>query len=418
MIRNILLSTLLSLKVHKLRVFLTMIGIIIGIAAVVTVSSLGEGMREETLSLINAADANAVKITYQSEDSSNEQMYSSESSDFTFSKADMKRLNRIPGVSSVTADFGDSYGMNSSVQSTYSNGDYFGSFFGTQLAAYQKDAPLEIGRNLLKTDEGNNVIVLSGDIVEALSYEMDVTAADLVGSAVNIDGYMFKVVGVKQPIVYDEFGNSAESADYTWNDMATSDVPQTAFTLLTAAKPINAIQLKVSDDTDRASVVSSAVSQLMENYPDVEGYFEEDTSNQQMIDEFNDYLSSMILFLMAITAISLLVGGIGVMNIMYVSVSERKREIGIRRAIGAKPRDIWLQFMLEAVIITFIGGFIGLSLGYGIAQIVSSVVAIPATLTTQTMLISTSVSVLTGLIFGIIPAINAAKINPIKAIYN
>ncbi len=136
-----------------------------------------------------------------------------------------------------------------------------------------------------------------------------------------------------------------------------------------------------------------------------------------MQQEMESYMSGIVSFLMAITAISLLVGGIGVMNIMYVSVTERKREIGIRRAIGAKPRNILFQFILEAAFITFIGGILGLVSGYGIALLIGNFMELKPVLTMQTILLSTSVSVLTGLFFGIMPAINAAKMDPIKAIY-
>ena len=128
-------------------------------------------------------------------------------------------------------------------------------------------------------------------------------------------------------------------------------------------------------------------------------------------------IGGMTGFLMAITAISLLVGGIGVMNIMYVSVTERKREIGIRRAIGAKPRTILIQFLLEAAFITLLGGLIGIGLGYGLSTIVGGFVQIKPVMTPQIFLISSLVSILTGVVFGIIPAINAARMDPIKAIY-
>ncbi|WP_373804962.1 ABC transporter permease, partial [Jeotgalibaca porci] len=164
-------------------------------------------------------------------------------------------------------------------------------------------------------------------------------------------------------------------------------------------------------------VTMAVLDDLMMAYPDDEGYFEEDRSNEQMMEEINSYINGIVLFLVAITAISLFVGGIGVMNIMYVSVTERKREIGIRRAIGAKPRMILWQFLLEAAFITFIGGIIGLLLGYGAAVLVGVFIDIPVILTPSIMIISTSVSVITGLVFGIIPALSASRMDPIKAIY-
>lgn len=196
-----------------------------------------------------------------------------------------------------------------------------------------------------------------------------------------------------------------------------SVIPQTAYNYLTNSRPITSLRLSVADNYDKSMIASDVIDNLMTAYPDDEGYFEEDRSDEEMVESVNEYINSIMLFLIAITAISLFVGGIGVMNIMYVSVTERKREIGIRRAIGAKPRMILLQFLLEAAFITFLGGLVGLALGYGIASLIGMVIDMPVYLTPGIMLLSTSVSIGTGLVFGIIPALSASRMDPIKAIY-
>ena len=155
----------------------------------------------------------------------------------------------------------------------------------------------------------------------------------------------------------------------------------------------------------------------MEAHEVIQGAFGEDNQEKKNMEQIQASIGSMTMFLMAITVISLLVGGIGVMNIMYVSVTERKREIGIRRAIGAKPRMILWQFLLESAFITLLGGFLGVALGYGLSVIIGGYIDIVPVMTVPIFAISTGVSTLTGLVFGIIPAFSAARMDPIKAIY-
>lgn len=411
MIRNLMVSTFLSLKAHKFRVFLTMLGIIIGISSVVTIASLGEGVRQETLSLADSTNANEIKIQNVME-MTEEMMGSYEPSTFTFSRADMKRVKKIDGVTSVLPDYGEGMGMGGSDEMINAEVDYFGQMTSVQLTPYSKDEPLEYGRNINPGDANSDVIVLSQDVFEYGIVTDD--PENMIGQAVSINGYMYKVIGIKKG--YDD-GNISLTGAGDYFSAYTSVVSRSSYNELTKMKPINALKVKFDETTDRFMVSEQVIALLTENYPDEKGVFEEDSSNEEMQAEMEKYMKGIVGFLMAITAISLLVGGIGVMNIMYVSVTQRKREIGIRRAIGAKPRNILFQFVLEAAVITLIGGILGLISGYGIAKIIAQVMNVKAILTTKSILLSTSVSVLTGLFFGIMPAISAAKMDPIKAIY-
>ena len=231
----------------------------------------------------------------------------------------------------------------------------------------------------------------------------------------SINGYMYQVIGIKTPYDYDAISLDGGQDDYI--TAANSIVSRSSYNELTKSKEIRGLKIKIDEMADKYATTESVIESLNENHPNEEGVFEEDRSNEEMQMEMENYMSGIVNFLMAITAISLLVGGIGVMNIMYVSVTQRKREIGIRRAIGAKPRNVLFQFVLEAAVITFIGGILGLLFGYGISLIVGNFINLKPVLTTKTILLSTSVSILTGLFFGIMPAISAAKMDPIKAIY-
>lgn len=404
-----MMSTLLSLRAHKLRVFLTMVGIIIGIASVVTIAALGEGVKKESMQLADTTQANVMTIQHMMTMTDDGGMAYVEDQ-FTFNKSDMRRLSRLEGVQSVLPNYsangwgGDSVDMNI---------NYFGAESYAMMIPFKSESRILYGRDIRNDDANQDVIVLSHDVLD-YGISLD-DPATLIGQAVNINGYMFKVIGIKEPYNWESTSYGLES--YTWEDAMTSVVPQAAYNHLTRSKPIQSLKVKVADGYDRSLVSMTVIDDLMQQYIEDDGYFEEDRSNEQMMEEVTAYINGIMTFLMAITAISLFVGGIGVMNIMYVSVTERKREIGIRRAIGAKPRMIMLQFLLEAAFITFLGGVIGLLLGYGIATIVGMIISLPVYLTPTMMLLSTSVSIGTGLIFGIIPALSASKMDPIKAIY-
>lgn len=404
-----MMSTLLSLRAHKLRVFLTMVGIIIGIASVVTIAALGEGVKKESMQLADTTQANVMTIQHMMTMTDDSGMAYVEDQ-FTFNKSDMRRLSRLEGVQSVLPNYssngwgGDSVDMNI---------NYFGAESYAMMIPFKSESRILYGRDIRNDDANQDVIVLSHDVLD-YGISLD-DPATLIGQAVNINGYMFKVIGIKEPYNWESTSYGLES--YTWEDAMTSVVPQAAYNHLTRSKPIQSLKVKVADGYDRSLVSMTVIDDLMQQYTEDDGYFEEDRSNEQMMEEVTAYINGIMTFLMAITAISLFVGGIGVMNIMYVSVTERKREIGIRRAIGAKPRMIMLQFLLEAAFITFLGGVIGLLLGYGIATIVGMIISLPVYLTPTMMLLSTSVSIGTGLIFGIIPALSASKMDPIKAIY-
>lgn len=413
MIINILISTFLSLKAHKLRVFLTMVGIIIGITSVVTISTLGEGMKQQVLSATSSTSANNVKIMYSMEQEDNTGMgyvdYSN--SDFSFSMVDLKKIKDTEGLESIFPDYGQQF-MGDSIDQEL---DYFGTKAYLMVAPNTGGIKVKYGRDFQPSDANRDRIILSHTVFDdSISME---NPADMINQAVSIGGYMYKVIGITEPVDFDSMSMTDMMGGFDYMSAYKSYISKASYNELAKSKAISGIKLKLKDDVDRTQVIGSVISTLQELHPDVKGIFKEDDSNQQMQKQNEAAIGGMTGFLMAITAISLLVGGIGVMNIMYVSVTERKREIGIRRAIGAKPRTILIQFLLEAAFITLLGGLIGIGLGYGLSTIVGGFVQIKPVMTPQIFLISSLVSILTGVIFGIIPAINAARMDPIKAIY-
>lgn len=410
MISNLLISTLLSLRAHKLRVFLTMIGIIIGIASVVTISTLGEGMKKQIMSATSAMNTGVVKLHYTMQDESTSGAMVYEEPDYSFSRVDMKKVRDIEGVESIYPQYGDGVmGDNLTTQL-----DYFGAKANLMVTSNRGQNKIKYGRDFDDRDINKDVIILNHDTFD-MSLKMD-DPSELIGRAVSINGYMYKVIGILEPFNYEALDNS-EAMSLDWNIVSSSFVSRSSYNKLASSKSISGINFKLKEGADKQAVIAQAVAILTENHPDVKGIFKENDQEQKSQKQMEEAIGGMTMFLMAVTAISLLVGGIGVMNIMYVSVTERKREIGIRRAIGAKPRMILLQFLLEASFITLLGGLIGVGLGYLLSTLVGSFVDIVPVMTPSIFAISTVVSILTGVVFGIIPAISASRMDPIKAIY-
>lgn len=405
MLKNLLLSTFLSLRAHKLRVFLTMVGIIIGITAVVTVSAIGEGMKQSSLKVMESTDANVIRLIYKV-DQSDDSIGFQDEEPFAFDKLDLKLLRGLDGVDTISADYGFGFGAKEMVTSTLNYFDTSGS--GQIVATSKTNTPVGFGNSFTTDQLDSNSIIITYDTMQStLGIRKP---KDIIGRAIDVDGIKFLVVGVKSKI---------DDGAMIMDDSAFFDeVPKKAFNDLAKNKPINAIKLKMTEHGDRQAVIDQANTLLKEQHPNLVGTFEEDRSNEQARQQIESMLQAVVTGLLFITAISLLVGGIGVMNIMYVSVSERKREIGIRRAIGAKPITILLQFLLEAAFITLIGGVVGIFFGWGLATLISTFAdGITAIVSPSMAILSASISAGIGLIFGVIPAINAAKLDPIKAIY-
>lgn len=406
MVKNLLLSTFLSLRAHKLRVFLTMVGIIIGITAVVTVSAIGEGMKQSSLEVLDSTDSNTIRLVYRLDLEDDEAAAGSNFDSFAFNRTDLKTLRKLDHIDNIAADYGYGFGSTETIDASLA---YFETSSSGQMMAFKKAADnIAFGHDLTEQDMNDNKIVLT---YESMQQSLNVrNPKDIIGRAIDVDGLKFQVVGVKQKLDMDQMIMD-DSVFY-------NVIPKKAYNELAKNKPINAIKMKLSEGADRGQVVDEANTLLKERHPDLLGNFEEDRSNEQMRQQIESMLQAVITGLLFITAISLLVGGIGVMNIMYVSVSERKREIGIRRAIGAKPSNILIQFLLEAAFITLIGGIIGVLLGSGIASLISSISPdIKAIVSPKMAFMSASISAGIGLIFGVIPAVNASKMDPIKAIY-
>ncbi|MDR1775571.1 MAG: ABC transporter permease [Actinomycetes bacterium] len=414
MIRNIMLSTLLGLRTHKLRVVLTMVGIIIGIASVITITALGEGVKKNSMDLLDSTGVSGITMVYLPDKIEDMGL------DFSFKKSDMKRLLRLESVASIIPNYGYFMGIGDGevidAATTYLGTD--GSISVTGRAAGAAADELSLGRAITDADGESHVVVL--DYMTAQSLAVDgIQMRDLLDTGISIGGAMFRIIGIKA----DPTELSAADADWTQH---CATLPFAAFQQLIADEPIYSLVLTPAAGYERQTVIDQATDVLTQAHPGLAGTFEVDDSIASMRAEMESSLNIAIVVFVSITVIALLVGGIGVMNIMYVSVTERRREIGIKRAIGAKPRVILLQFLFEAVFITFIGGVLGVLFGFALAKAAAFAIntMVPdvegmfgAILSVKMTAIACATSAGIGLIFGIVPAIGAARTDPIKAIY-
>lgn len=389
---DLIKTSLYSIKAHKLRVFLTMIGIIIGISSTVTVKSIGDGLSNHVVNSMEQLNANDYVMYFQSDFS-----YSTE--DFT--DDDINEIEKIEGVTKVEPFRYSGYDEYKSGNVTFFDKSYQSQITSNEME--KRSYEIEYGRWL--NDGEKNVIVLSYDAAKKL-FDSN---KDALGKGVSFDGDIYEVIGVTKKLSGVMTGYPAYC--FTSQENLKS--------VIKGDDPIYTISITIDPKKDKDLILDNIKSLLVKRHPSSNGeYIVEDIAAS--IETMTTMIGALTTFVSAITGIALFVGGVGVMNIMYVSVTERKREIGIRRAIGAKPRTILFQFLFEAIMVTGAGGVIGIALGYVLGSAVSTFIPIEgfkAVLTAKTLIGSASISVLVGVIFGIIPARNASKMDPIKAIY-
>lgn len=389
---NLIKTALYSLRSHKLRAFLTMIGIIIGISSVVTILSIGNGLKAQVLESAEDTSANKVNIYFQPDNMG---------ADLTllepFAKNDIYNIQRVQGIQQVEA----AQGMLAGLNFISSEVSYFDKQTFIMINSYKgKKLNIEYGRDFKDGEEDKKLIVLDKEIAKTLFDSPE----ESLGRAVTIGGYNYEVIGV------------LGEASMLSLDGGSSYISEEAKKSMTSENSISSLDIYIKPNEDKEVVLENVKKELMSSHPNIQGKYEVQDP-QAITKAFEKIIDGLTTFIALVTGISLFVGGIGVMNIMYVSVTERKREIGIRRAIGAKPKSILLQFLFEAIIVTGTGGLIGIGFGYLIAKIAGAFLPFAPVLTVGSFIGATLTSVIVGIIFGIIPAYNASKLDPIKAIY-
>ncbi|WP_368997093.1 ABC transporter permease [Caldifermentibacillus hisashii] len=387
-----------SIWKHKVRSILTMLGVIIGIAAVIIIVAIGQGAKTKMTEELFATEENAVDLWYEpipvegqdeSEMSWEEPVLTSE---------DVEVLSKVPGVKAVIATnqgwgpmvYEDKQGE---MQITGVGPE----FFTARNIQVVEGRPI----NSRDTDGLNRVIMVDTKAREKFFKNK----ADIIGEIVDVNGNPYKVVGVYESPIPEQY--RSEDGEML--------MPRTVISMMFGNREIEQLAV-VASDPEKISETGRLAAETLTKAKKLE-------DGQYNINDFSDYekevdtvINLMTLFIGSIAGISLLVGGIGVMNIMLVSVTERTREIGLRKAIGATRGRILLQFLIESMTLTSIGGLVGIGLAIIGAMMVSKWSPITATVSPIVIIIGVGFSAFIGIIFGILPANKASKLSPIDAL--
>lgn len=374
-----------NIRSNKLRTILTMLGLIIGIASVIILVGIGTGASNKVQTQVQSLGTDILTVTINSSDTSLE--YSA-----------LEDILKIDNVASVAPYKTVSNTISNSTTSTNSgtiiatNDNYLSV---TNLSLYE-------GRTISIVDiENESKVCIIGQELATTLFSL----ADPLNQTIKIDGDNYTVVGML---------NEAGSSMGTNIDNILI-IPITTAKYLGTDTAINNLYLKVSDE-NKITQTTNLIKNYLRSTLEISSDDYSVTSQDSVLDTMEDVTNTMSLLLGGIASISLVVGGIGVMNVMLVSVTERTREIGIRKSLGAKAKDILIQFLIESIVICIFGGVIGILIGVGLGNIVQNF-GYSFKASSTIVFISFVTSALIGILFGIFPAYRAAKLNPIDALH-
>lgn len=383
-------SALKAIKKNKKRSILTMFGIVIGIAAVIAILSIGRGFERDTIKSLTNSDSD--EVTVEMYFTPTGEMMSQANIDF-FNDSDLMHLEDVDGIKKaeyMTNDSNTSY-IDVQVQDKKEN---------KQLETVTStDKETLYGRNLTSYDNATSNKVVMMDSVTAKAMFGSAKAA--VGQGFEYQGQLFEIVGI--------FEGSEQVSMFSMPETNILLPKQSYETFTEPAQDQTAVVLTLESGTAPGEITTKAVDEMKANGSrrDLGSYEVFDTA--LLTEGIGEMLQTITLFISAVAGISLFIAGVGVMNMMYISVSERIREIGIRRAMGATRGAIRTQFLLEGMTLTLIGGIIGYILGMILAYVIGGVMDISITIDLFTVLLAVGVSSGIGLVFSVMPASEAAK---------
>ncbi len=395
-------SAIHSILKNKSRTFLTSLGVIIGVTSVILLISIGNGLKSYITDQFESLGSNTIYIIPGKILSNNGNLKPGEATgilNITFTEKDVQNLQRELSVAAVLPIAENTAKVKylnvtknvALLATTYNYGRYMNN----------EPAPGH-GRWFGQDEENKNakVVILGGQIKEDLFGRQNP-----IGKKISLGGNNFKVIGFldKKGGIGLGGGNGIDNIIY---------LPITTNFLLTGRNDIRSIAIKTWTKEDISSVKKQAEKIMAKEYKKEDSFSVIDQA--QILSSINAILGTITLTLSGIATISLIVGGIGIMNVMLITVSERTREIGLRKAIGAYPQAILIQFLIEAVILSILGGGVGIILGSVGAVIINNF--LPAKVTSASIMLAFGVSSLVGIIFGVIPARQASRLSPIDAL--
>ena len=398
-----------AISSNKLRSFLTMLGIIIGVMALVVLVSIADSTTKSVGNSINSLGTNTITVRISADKGT--KVDSNELS------AIQKECSSVSAISPVATSSGTAYSSFSKNYSSDSESETV-NITGSG-SAYAEIAGLEIAQgrffNISDVDNHTNVIVVSSDLAEDIMGN-----TDCVGSEIRIDGISYEIVGVLEA---DDEESSSSGFGFRRRNDSTDYRDYSAYMPFTSlirqsdsvSSEITEFVVSAKSDDDLSSAETEVTRYMLSRSENDSDAFS--IQNQSEIaSTMADVQNTMSMMLGGIAAISLIVGGIGIMNVMLVSVTERTREIGIRKAIGASNKSIMMQFMIEAVLISLMGCAVGIAGSWLVVTVMSAVTGSEYALSPGVVLIAAAFSTCIGVVFGLYPAKKAADKDPIECL--
>ena len=401
---------------HKMRSVLTMLGIIIGIAAIITIVSTIQGTNEQIKENLIGAGNNVVTVQLNQEGYQYDFSWNPIPQDVrVITEKTRQQLLEIDGVEQVSLYTGRNYVDQLYYRNTQFNGEVYGidahylSTYGYQVKTGRgfTAEDYEHCRKVALVDTNAVTTLFGGGNPVGKTIELKDEVFTVVGVVALSEGFAPTITSMKDYQLYaDTSSGSVYLPGRTWPAVYQFDEPQSVAIKVRDTDAMTTAGKEAADLLTQRQIVDPDNSQF--------SYRSQDMLEQaQQLQKMSESTNTQLIW---IASISLLVGGIGVMNIMLVSVTERTAEIGLKKAIGAKKKRILLQFLTESAVLTSLGGIIGVVTGVILAQVISGVMQIPVAISPPAIVIAVVFSMLIGVVFGMLPAVQAANLNPIEAL--
>jgi putative ABC transport system permease protein len=382
-VKSVLKMAFQSILSNKTRTFLTMLGIIIGVFSVIVLISIGQGATASVIDSISSMGSNIISVNVFDRRKS-------------FDYKDLAEIENLQGIKYVTAVYNSNatvkYDLETTQVSVTGGNENYLSINNYEIASGRQITPADV-------DYRNRIAVIGSTTASNL-FNKD----NPIGKEISLNGEKYKVVGTLQEKENSLMGDS--------NDILV--VPVTTLMRQNRASGVNSITVQANSAEESSLANDNISAYLLKYFEDEDSY--NVFSQDQMLSVMNETTAMLTAMLGGIAGISLLVGGIGIMNIMLVTVTERTREIGIRKAIGAGRSNIMIQFLIESSVLSGVGGIIGMSLGIFASSAISNMIDIKFVVNPAVIIGSFVFSLAVGVFFGLYPANKASKLKPVDAL--